>query len=66
MSPTSTYIRGEFHRQAKVLERAIKEAYDHKVFGPQGVFGSGYSSTSSSISTTCVFAAADWASAPPA
>ena len=36
------YIRGEFHRQAKVLERAIKEAYDQKIFGPQGVFGTGY------------------------
>jgi len=34
------YIRGEYHRQAKVLERAIKEAYDHKIFGPQGIFGS--------------------------
>src|SRR5712691_11731264 len=23
------YIRGEYHRQAKVLEQAIKEAYEH-------------------------------------
>src|SRR3982750_4978422 len=23
------YIRGEYHRQAKVLEKSIKEAYDH-------------------------------------
>src|ERR1700742_2018143 len=35
------YIRGEYHRQAKVLERAIAEAYEHQVFGPQGIFGSG-------------------------
>jgi NADH-quinone oxidoreductase subunit F len=36
------YIRGEYHRQAKVLEHAIKEAYDHGVFGQQGIFGSKY------------------------
>jgi NADH-quinone oxidoreductase subunit F len=34
------YIRGEYHRQAKVLEQAIKEAYDNGIFGQQGVFGS--------------------------
>ncbi len=34
------YIRGEYHRQAKALENAIKEAYDNKVFGQQGIFGS--------------------------
>src|SRR3954464_7054843 len=34
------FIRGEYHRQAKVLERAIKEAYDNKVFGAGGIFGS--------------------------
>src|SRR5215207_3699973 len=36
------FIRGEYHRQAKVLERAIKEAYDNQVFGQQGIFGSTY------------------------
>jgi len=36
------YIRGEYHRQAKVLERAIKEAYDHKIFGAQGMLGKNY------------------------
>jgi NADH-quinone oxidoreductase subunit F len=36
------FIRGEYHRQAKVLERAVKEAYDHKIFGPQGMLGSNY------------------------
>src|SRR3954465_4622314 len=35
------YIRGEYHRQAKVLEKAIKEAYEQKIFGQQGIFGSG-------------------------
>ncbi len=27
------YIRGEYHRQREVLQRAIDEAYAHKVFG---------------------------------
>src|SRR6266436_10018637 len=36
------FIRGEYHRQTKVLERAIKEAYDNKIFGPQGILGSQY------------------------
>ena len=34
------YIRGEYHRQAKVLERAIAEAYEHGIFGKAGVLGS--------------------------
>src|SRR6195952_583856 len=33
------FIRGEYHRQTKILERAIKEAYDNKVFGHQGIMG---------------------------
>src|SRR3982751_5583724 len=33
------FIRGEYHRQTKVLERAIKEAYDQKIFGAQGILG---------------------------
>jgi NADH-quinone oxidoreductase subunit F len=36
------YIRGEYHRQAKVLERAIREAYEHQIFGQQGMYGTGY------------------------
>jgi NADH-quinone oxidoreductase subunit F len=34
------FIRGEYHRQAQVMEHAIKEAYDHGIFGQQGVLGS--------------------------
>jgi NADH-quinone oxidoreductase subunit F len=34
------YIRGEYHYTAKVLERAIKEAYHHGIFGQNGIFGS--------------------------
>src|SRR6476660_393993 len=33
------FIRGEYHRQAKVLEQALKEAYEHKIFGQQGILG---------------------------
>jgi NADH-quinone oxidoreductase subunit F len=36
------FIRGEYHYEAKILERAIQEAYDNKVFGPQGIYGSQY------------------------
>jgi NADH-quinone oxidoreductase subunit F len=34
------FIRGEFHREAKILERALKEAYEKGVFGQGGIFGS--------------------------
>src|SRR3954465_13484019 len=36
------FIRGEYHRQAKVLEQALKEAYAKGVFGKGGIFGSKY------------------------
>ena len=36
------FIRGEYHREARVLERAIKEAYDHGIFGQQGMLGSAF------------------------
>src|SRR6476619_7309006 len=32
------FIRGEYHRQLKALDHAIKEAYDHGIFGKQGIF----------------------------
>lgn len=33
------YIRGEYHAQAKTLEKALTEAYDHKVFGEASMLG---------------------------
>jgi NADH-quinone oxidoreductase subunit F len=33
------YIRGEYHLQAKILERAIAEAYDKGIFGTTEVLG---------------------------
>src|SRR5438094_7630341 len=34
------FIRGEYHREAQVLEFALKEAYDRGVFGQGGILGS--------------------------
>jgi len=31
------FIRGEYHHQAEVMEAAIKEAYEAKIFGSQGL-----------------------------
>ena len=36
------FIRGEYHRQARILERAIREAYDKGIFGQQGMLGSNH------------------------
>jgi NADH-quinone oxidoreductase subunit F len=36
------FIRGEYHKQAKILERAVAEAYEKGVFGKNGVFGSSF------------------------
>src|SRR5580658_5548298 len=36
------FIRGEYHRQAEILERALEEAYAHGIFGQKGIFGSPY------------------------
>ncbi len=33
------YIRGEYHRQAKVLEQAIAEAYANNIFGQKSILG---------------------------
>ncbi len=31
------FIRGEYHHQAKIMQRAIQEAYEHGIFGKQGL-----------------------------
>lgn len=33
------FIRGEYHHQAKVVQRAIDEAYEKGIFGKQGLMG---------------------------
>jgi len=37
LSAAYIYIRGEYYHQAMVLEDAIKEAYEHGVFGKKGL-----------------------------
>lgn len=36
------FIRGEYHKQAKILERAIAEAYEKGIFGQKGMLGTSY------------------------
>ncbi len=31
------FIRGEYHHQARMMEKAIKEAYEHGIFGDKGL-----------------------------
>ena len=33
------FIRGEYHEQAKTMQRAIDEAYEHGIFGKPGLMG---------------------------
>lgn len=33
------FIRGEYHHQAKMMQRAIDEAYEHGIFGKKGLMG---------------------------
>ena len=33
------FIRGEYHHQAKVMEEAVREAYEHGIFGGKGLLG---------------------------
>lgn len=36
------FIRGEYHKEAKILQRAIDEAYEKGIFGQKGMLGTGY------------------------
>jgi len=40
LSKAYIFIRGEYHHQAKVLERAIAEAYENGIFGERGLINS--------------------------
>jgi NADH-quinone oxidoreductase subunit F len=33
------YIRGEYHHEAQILEKALAEAYSHKIFGEKSILG---------------------------
>ncbi len=39
LDTTYIYIRGEYHSQAKDLEKAIKEAYANNIFGENSIIG---------------------------
>ncbi|MEM8834233.1 MAG: NADH-quinone oxidoreductase subunit NuoF [Planctomycetota bacterium] len=47
------YIRGEYHHQAAVVEEAIKEAYEHGVFGEKGLLSGANTATGEPFSVEC-------------
>ena len=47
------YIRGEYYHQAAVLEKAIREAYEHKVFGTQGLLDGVSTALGGSFAVEC-------------
>ncbi|MFG0328131.1 MAG: NADH-quinone oxidoreductase subunit NuoF, partial [Phycisphaerales bacterium JB037] len=40
LSKAYIFIRGEYHHQARVLEQALKEAYEHGIFGEKSIINS--------------------------
>ncbi|MHC4976529.1 MAG: NADH-quinone oxidoreductase subunit NuoF [Planctomycetota bacterium] len=47
------YIRGEYHHQARVVENALKEAYENKIFGEQGLLGGTKTATGAPWAVDC-------------
>ncbi len=47
------YIRGEYHHQAMVVEKAIREAYDKKIFGAQGLLDGADTQTGKPFAVEC-------------
>jgi NADH-quinone oxidoreductase subunit F len=47
------YIRGEYHHQAMVVERAIAEAYERGIFGPQGLLSGEITATGAKFAVEC-------------
>ena len=47
------FIRGEYHHQAKVLENAIKEAYDHGIFGEKGLMNQSSNASGDAFVADC-------------
>jgi NADH-quinone oxidoreductase subunit F len=45
ISKAYIYIRGEYYHQARVVENAIKEAYDNGIFGGKGLLGGAATAT---------------------
>ncbi len=47
------FIRGEYHHQAHVLENAIKEAYEHGIFGERGLINQGGNASHDAFVADC-------------
>ncbi len=47
------FIRGEYHHQAHVVEKAIQEAYAKGIFGKQGLFGGASTGRGGSFAVEC-------------
>ncbi len=47
------YIRGEYHHQARVMENAIREAYEKGIFGGGGVLGGAVTATGEPWKVDC-------------
>ena len=47
------FIRGEYHHQAHVLEHAIKEAYEHGIFGERGLMAQSGNASSDPFTADC-------------
>jgi NADH-quinone oxidoreductase subunit F len=47
------YIRGEYHHQAMVVEKAIREAYEHGVFGGDGLLKGATTATGEPFRVEC-------------
>ncbi|QOJ00300.1 MAG: NADH-quinone oxidoreductase subunit NuoF [Phycisphaeraceae bacterium] len=53
ISTAYIFIRGEYHHQAKVLEKAIAEAYANGVFGGKGLLGGASTARGGSWAVDC-------------
>ena len=47
------YIRGEYHHQARVMEHAIREAYDNGIFGEKGLMNGADCATGAPLKVEC-------------
>ena len=47
------FIRGEYHHQAKILEKALAEAYENGIFGPKGLVSSGANTGGAKFQVDC-------------
>ncbi|MEQ8844342.1 MAG: NADH-quinone oxidoreductase subunit NuoF [Phycisphaerales bacterium] len=47
------FIRGEYHHQAHVLEKAIQEAYDNGIFGDKGLINSSSNTGGAKFTVDC-------------